>query len=500
MKKVKFVASLVSVFSLLGILAACTPATSSTPSSSEQSSSSSSSATSGKVEVLFWHTFGQSIVNSLEQVIPDFEAAILENEGVEVDIQLAYQGGYDEIVDKITKGFSTGNTPTMAIAYPDHVADYLLAEETPGQYVVNLDDYISNDEYGFGTETYLGDKASYDEFDYVEAFLEEGRQYVREGTYSLPFMKSSEVMFYNVEALTAVMNLYKPELGGAAAQIKNYIDNISWEEFMNLLGFITEHKDELDMPSLEIPAFYDSDSNFFISKMFQNDIAYSSIVDGRGQIDFESGEARTKAEAMVTEMKADYDAGKFFTKGTEGTYGSDHFKNAKSIFSIGSSGGAGYNIPAADDFTVGVCKVPASNENPLYVSQGPTFTMLRNPALGDDVNDMRNLYAWKFMKFLTNPDMKVRICITGSEGYIPVRYSAYESANFLDYLEIGEELAEVAKIVINDIDGNYLNTAVFKGSATLRDQVGGILVSVFNGEKTVSEAFSDAINRTKLKM
>ena len=499
MKKVKLCACLVSIFSLLGMLGACAPTTSSsTPDSS--SSSSSSQQPGGKVEVLFWHTFSQSIVNSLEQVIPDFEAAILETEGVEVDIQLAYQGGYDEIVDKITKGFSTGNIPTMAIAYPDHVADYLLAEQTPGQYVVNLDQYISNSEYGFGTEAHLGDKANYDEYDIVEAFLDEGRQYIREGTYSLPFMKSSEVMFYNVEALTAVLNLYKPEFGGAASVIKEYIDNISWEDFMDLLGFIQDNKDQLDMPSLEIPAFYDSDSNFFISKMFQNEIAYSSIVDGNGQIDFESGEARSKAEAMVAEMKEDYDSGKFFTKGTEGTYGSDHFKNAKSIFSIGSSGGAGYNIPSADDFTVGVCKVPASNDNPLYVSQGPTFTMLRNPALSNDVNDARNLYAWKFMKFLTNPDMNVRICITGSEGYVPIRYSAYESANFLDYLEIGEELAEVAKIVINDIDGNYLNTAVFKGSATLRDQVGGILVTVFKGDKSVSQAFTDAINNTKLKM
>ena len=58
----------------------------------------------------------------------------------------------------------------------------------------------------------------------------------------------------------------------------------------------------------------------------------------------------------------------------------------------------------------------------------------------------------------------------------------------------------VADIVTGDINGNYFNTPCFKGSATARDAVGGIITQVFAGEKTIDEAFSDAENTTLNQM
>ena len=59
---------------------------------------------------------------------------------------------------------------------------------------------------GFGKEGYLGDE--YDASDFVPAYLEEGQQYIRQGTYSLPFLKSSEVMFYNIQGVNKAMTYY----------------------------------------------------------------------------------------------------------------------------------------------------------------------------------------------------------------------------------------------------------------------------------------------------
>ncbi|MFA6796057.1 MAG: extracellular solute-binding protein, partial [Bacilli bacterium] len=213
MKKNKLL-SILGVVTLLGGLVSC----------GDGDSTASSSSSEDEITIRFWHTFGQSITNGIEKYIEKFEDLVEENEGVKVNIEMEYQGGYDDIESKIRSGFSTSNTPTIAVAYPDHVADYLASETEPGEYVVNLDDYINDEEIGFGKEAYFGDD---EESDFVSAFINEGKSYTREGTYSLPFMKSTEVMFYNETLLGSILNDYSPENVGTDL-MKKYLENMSW--------------------------------------------------------------------------------------------------------------------------------------------------------------------------------------------------------------------------------------------------------------------------------
>ena len=139
------------------------------------------------------------------------------------------------------------------------------------------------------------------------------------------------------------------------AEIEEYLSAISWEDFLDLLKEINDANDQGQIKSGDfVPAFYDSDGNFIISKMFQNEISYASVsADGKGIIDFNGvatenftpSETQTanynKLVKMVTDMKAQYDEGLFVTKGTFGKYGSNEFTQQRTIFSIGSSGGAG---------------------------------------------------------------------------------------------------------------------------------------------------------------
>ena len=134
---------------LLGGLSSC---------SDTSSTSNGGSSSTDPVEITFWHTSGQTVIRELNKKIEDFAALVKENEGVDVKITLSYQGSYDDQLDKILKGFPTGNYPTIAVAYPDHVAEYLESEGSdPGRYVVNLQDYIDNPETTFGAEEWLGD-------------------------------------------------------------------------------------------------------------------------------------------------------------------------------------------------------------------------------------------------------------------------------------------------------------------------------------------------------
>ena len=455
------------------------------------------------VKIKFWHTFGQTVVDGLNTKIKKFKQLVKEHDGLTVDVELSYQGNYDDIAEKIDKGYSVGNKPTIAVAYPDNVADYLQIGNAAGdEFVVNLDTYINSAEAGFGKEKWLGD--AYDQEDFVEDFFSEGSKYVKKGTYSLPYMKSTEIMFYNMTTLVEFMKGYKPEFNDSETQIKNYMDNLSWEEFVNLCTYIKAHMAEVS-DQLQIPFAYDSDANLIISKMFQEGIQYTSISEtGVASIEFGKGENLTKTTALLESLNDLYQNGLMTTKGIRGTYSSDFFTGEKCVFTIGSSGGSGYNMPKAGAFTLGVCKVPASNNNPLYVSQGPTLAMFNDAALGAEKNEQTKAYAWKFMKYITNGEVNADLCVNGSEGYIPVRYSAYSTQLFQEYMELGENYAKCSDVVVNKInsDCGYLVTDAFKGSAALRDACGSLLTLAIQvkDKSTIPGLINDAIDAASLKM
>lgn len=475
---------------------------------SESSSSNKGPAT--KVEISFWHTFGQTIQDNLKPQISKFQELVLANDNVDLTVNLVPESNYDTIKEDISKGIEAGqgNIPTLAVAYPDHVADYIEAEGgQDGKYVVNLNDYINNEQYGLGKESFLGDVANDSLEDFVPAYLECGQKFTREGQYTFPYMKSTEAMLYNYDAVVKVLAHYKSEFQGAENAIKNYMDNLDWDEFMELCRQVATYKDEIN-PALAQAAFYDSDSNMFISQLYQSGIDYASIVTNEagkkvGHIDFASGENRTKAEAMVTKLKSEYDeivngVHLFTTKGVFSTYGSDSFKNVESVFTIGSTGGSGYSLTSS--FKIGVCKVPPMVANhPSYVTQGPDLCVFNNPALSEAANKTKILYAWKLIKYLTNSENNCRICLLGSEGYLPVRESSYSEDLYLEFLDAGEIQADIANLVRDQIGNNYFNAPCFPGSAALRKECGGIITEVLStNDKTITSIFDTAINNATL--
>ena len=311
-------------------------------------------------------------------------------------------------------------------------------------------------------------------------------------------------MFYNMDLLVEVMKDYKPEFASSKTKIKDYMARISWNDFMDLCKQIKSNMAKYSN-MLEVPMWYDSDANYIITKMFQNDVAYTSIDStGKGKIEFASGETFNKVVDLLDDARSNYAGGLFTTKGIKNTYGSDFFTNEKCIFSIGSSGGSGYNFPQADAFELGVCRVPASNNKPIYVSQGPTLAMFNDRGLDKDVNEKAQRYAWKFMKYITNGQVNAEICVNGSEGYVPVRHSAYETSFFQDFMAEGERYAQCYKVVVEDVnsEGGYLVSKAFKGSASLRDECGSMLTAALTAanKDAIPALVERAINNASLKM
>ncbi|MBO4541489.1 MAG: hypothetical protein J5736_05895 [Bacilli bacterium] len=474
------------------------PSSSVEPSGDPSTSTPDSQPASGAVKVVFWHTFGQKVVSVLERYISQFETLVKQNEGIDVDVELAYQGGYSDMVSKVSLGWQSAASPTIAVAYPDHVAEYLYMEDQenkPGKYVVNMQDFIDSPTLGFGTDRYLGD--TLDEDDFVEAFYNEGTQFAREGYYVLPYMKSSEIMLYNLDKVTAAYRLQQNDPSISQERVRAYMNTISWDQLMELATFAYQNKAQISN-AIDYPVFYDSDANLFISKMYQNEISYASLdAQGKPHLDFETGEARTKAEALVNSFKTLHDDHIFTTKGCEGEYASTAFKEESCLICIGSSGGAGYSFPAAGSFTAAVAKVPESNNNPLYISQGPSLTLLNRPELTSSENQLAVKYGWKFLKYITSTKVNIALCVSGSEGYVPVRGSCYTTEEYAEFLEEGELYAATAEVLNNDISGNYLLSPTFKGSATLRDQFGAVVGSVLKGKIETSAGFDTAFNEVK---
>ena len=450
------------------------------------------------VEISFWTTGSQGMNETLTALAETFEEAVKDATGKTVTVDIAVQGGYDEIETKVLNGLPTGVLPNIAVAYPDTVANIIHNEAGGKQYLYDIEPYMDDPNIGFGTQDFLGDTEEADKYDIVESFLEEGHKYAREGYYSYPFMKSSEVMFYYQDYVEAAYKYYKPAIKGRENIAKD-LTNMTWSEFEQLLDVVMKHKADIN-DQLEVGCFYDNDSNWFITQMYQKDIPYSSIVDGKGHIDFKEGDDRTRAEDMLTSLKALADDKRMTTGGIEGVYGSDFFKTERTLFSIGSSGGTGYQMPEGlDPEDIGVVPIPRAGDlaHVGYVSQGPTLCFLKNPTVSDEINDAQMYYSWMFAKYLTNTANNVEICITGSQGYIPIRYSSYENEDFIEYLSGSTLYAKSGTVLIQDIMGNYLNTAVFPGSAQLRDEVGAALTCVLTGEKSVTQALADAINNAE---
>lgn len=349
------------------------PAASSEPGSSTKSAESSSAASTqdfpDNVTISFWSTGSQGMNDTLTELVDVFEKAIKDNTGKTVHVDLSVEGGYDDIENKLITGLSDGTLPNMAVAYPDTVANIIAQEPANKEYLYDISSYLEDDTVGFGKQSYLGDTASADKEDIVPAFLDEGTHYSRPGMYSYPFMKSTEVMFYMKDYVESAYKFFRPEIQGAE-NIHDDLSNMTWAEFETLLTSVMEHKDAIN-DQLQTAAWYDSDSNWFISHCYQRGINYSSIENGKGKIGFESGVDRTDAEAMLEDFKSLYDDQRITTKGIENKYGSDAFKNEWTLFSIGSSGGTGYQMPqGATPDEIGVVPVPAADGNQAYVSQG----------------------------------------------------------------------------------------------------------------------------------
>lgn len=464
----------------------------------------------GKIRIEFYSTMGKSLENVANQYIAQFEK-VYPNIKVKHTV---LTGDYKVLVDRLQKELNNNRGPALAYCYPDHVAAYGFNK------VVALDDYINSTEvipagsvYGNTKEVTVGYSAkelNEDQGGFFESFFNEGKLVFGDSskTYTLPFAKSSEVMYYN-KTFFDTNNLKLPTHWWCTDECPADCDT-SMDKLCAKIRTIDPNSR---------PFGYDADDNFFITLAEQA----QTLPENQGQKLYTQATGNKylfNNEVMRDLMKKlnDWYQKKYFiTKRTNGTsYTSDNFKNAdgklnQSYMCIGSTGGATYQVPSSDKFEVGIAEIPQLNPaNPKVILQGPDICILRNR---NNRTDEQLMASWLFVKYMTT-SIPFQANFSMTSGYVPIFKGVTEDPTYVDSylntpanLKTDEKIAALAVKQCLAQKDHYYYSPAFDGSSKAREQVGILLAACLkdndgDGGKTIDtliqERFNQAIKTCEL--
>ena len=429
--------------------------------------------TSRNYEISFWAKNDTNLtqVQIYEKAIEDFEALY---PNIKVNLQLYTD--YGRIYSDVITNIATNTTPNVCITYPDHIATYLTGQDC----VVPLDQLFDHPQYGLGGSQLKFDGPKKQEL--TEKFLSEC--YLNSAYYALPFMRSTEACYVN--------KTFVEKLGYTLPE------TLTWDFVWEVSRAAAKKNDDgtfaINGKKVMLPFIYKSTDNMMITQLKQLDSEYSTPT-GRIGLFSETTQELLKTVASATGDKA------FSTFKISG-YPANFLNAGQCIFAIDSTAGAtwmGADAPLIDidpadmvDFETVVMTVPQFDPaNPAMISQGPSMCIFNK----EDPQEV--LASWLFMQFmLTDP---VQIAYAQTEGYVPVTDKARNSEAYQDYLSRGGEdnnlyykvKLDATQLLLDNTENTFV-TAVFNGSASLRDAAGYLIESTVKSMRrgqTVDEAY-----------
>ncbi len=435
-----------------------------------------------EVTITFYHTMGENLRTVLDKYIAEFNKLYPK-----IHIEHKQVGGYDDVRSQISTEITAGNQPNIAYCYPDHVALYNTAGAVAT--LDNLIDSTIETTRADGTTETLGLTAE-QKADFITGYYEEGRAFGDGLMYTLPFSKSTEVLYYNKTFFDA-NNLTVPT---------------TWDEMEEVCKKIKA------IDPTCIPLGYDSESNWFITMCEQLGSDYTSATGDKYLFN-----NKTNRE-FVNRFREWYQKGYVTTQTLYGAYTSGLFvktgaEDTRSYMSIGSSAGATHQRPDVDDegnypFEVGITSIPQIDaSNPKVISQGPSVCIFKKE------NAQEVVASWLFVKYLTT-SAEFQADFSIASGYVPVLKSVQETDKYKTHIskvdaanrEDGEHINDFiaalsTKVCLEQANAYYVSPA-FNGSSTARDQVGSLMTACFILEgddcsKEIEKLFKEAINECK---
>jgi len=342
---------------------------------------------SSPVQIEFWHGMSSVLGQVTDDLVADFNATIGKDLGITVTA--VYQGSYGDLKQKTTAAIKAGDAPAVAQGYADYTAEFMQAGV-----VVALDDYIYDPVVGIK-----------DFDDIFEGYRLENSQYPGRLFMSLPFNKSTEVLYYN-KTLFDQLGLSVPT---------------TWTGLEAVSKTIYEATGK--------PAFgYDSLQNYFITLTRQFGGQYTN---SNGEILFNQGDAAVKAIELY---KRNFDAGYWRVAG-EDRYHSGPFNNGDVAMFIGSTAGSSY--VGSDLFEWSSAPIPqVSPSTGAVIQQGTNVMVFNQNKTPEEVYG-----AYVFVKYLTG--QKANLYWATHTGYLPIRQSVVDSREYQDFLKTTDDSTKV---------------------------------------------------------
>ncbi len=440
----KFWTSLSLLAGVTSLVACSSGKTEQAPSTDSNSKQELVTTIEKPVTIEFWHAMSGTNQEAVDALVEQFNSTIGAEKGITVEP--VYQGAYNDLKTKTTAALKSGSAPAIAQAYPDWVAEYLQSGA-----VVALDDYIKDSEVGIK-----------DFDDIIEAYRVENSQYEGGKFYSLPFNKSTEVLYYNKTFF---------EENGLTVPT-------TWDEMEEVSAKIKELTGN--------PAFgVDSTQNYFITMVQQFGGKYTN---SQGEILFSEDNAKAAIETLEL-LKRNTDAGYWRLPG-EDKYLSGPFMSELVYMYIGSS--AGYSHVSSASFEVGVAPIPQiSNETGAVIQQGTNVVVLNQNESQEEI-----YAAYEFAKFLSS--YEGNLFFATNTSYLPIRQSVIDSADYQAYVV---EAGDQTKLVGPEQSAYYFYDPSFftdtYSSYNVRTAVGNAVESVVLSGVSPEQAVQDALNSLK---
>ncbi|WP_284928130.1 extracellular solute-binding protein [Candidatus Phytoplasma sp. AldY-WA1] len=440
---------------------------------------------SKKVKITFWHNLYDKEGEVLKKIIKKFET---DHPGIEVLAD--NKGNWGQIFKHVSNALTVDKQPNLVVSYPDHVGFYHKSNK-----VLPLDDFIKEDED-------FQDDLKKNNF--LKCYFEEIQIENDEPKhYYLPFLKTTEIMFYNKDLLKTagpIRNKSNNELlVDEEGKIKK--DSLTWKE----MDEISEQL-KVSNPKDFIPIVVDSESNLFIISTKQKGITYPIT-----KKETEQFLKEPQVKNLLKDFKEKYDQ-KYFTlgklTGEEDKVPELIMKNNIAFYITSTRRldtlcikndfipKLGYtNIPTFDD---------KSNQNIL---QGSNVNLFYSQ------NKDEMLASWFFLKYLTSTDVYKEF-LQENKFFNIKRKNEIDKID--DYIkdEKSNEETESKKaffkafskdfISKNAEKDNFFTTSIFENSDFFRNIIADLFIDILtidkdvedvNKAKRIEELLNEAIQR-----
>ncbi|MBE6136837.1 MAG: extracellular solute-binding protein [Erysipelotrichaceae bacterium] len=449
------------------------------------------------VVVEFWHSFGHNIANALNPMVESFEAEMTAL-GYNIDVQVTSTGGgYDGLRERVNLGTRSKSIPTMILGYPDHFADYISND-----ILLPLDGFVNAKDAEIALE---GVDLANNTNDFIPSYWAENQLTVKGETKicGIPFNKSTEIMVYNASLLDPVL-----EEKGFLDQDGNWT-NPTWDQVWEVSDWVLDNKTATwtyngapyELKDVEYPVYVDSEANFFITvgRQWGGDGMYTTV-DAAGEGTVVSNNSTNKTVQEYFKEKADDNLFQFPAKKSQ-SYGSNLMQNQSAVISIGST--AGINNNASKKYELKATGIPqkayGENANNAVIQQGTNLAIL-----SANSNNQTRLAAWMLIKYLTNTENTQ--LFSRETGYLPVRQSALDSADYKAFLSaINDPFEGMVARAVNAAfsQKNYFYTdPAFTGSSIVRDYTGTLVQDIFIYDRSFDDAIKtlyDELNSLDIK-